>query len=578
MLPSFAPASAIVPQDLDAARWEALEPLYRELIDRDLHSAADLERLILDRSELDSAVSEAASVLYITMTCHTDDEAVSKAYLGFVEDVQPKVKEVSFELDKKIVQSPFAEELDQARYTVYLRDLRVGVELFRPENIPIETGLTKLDQEYSRICGAMTVSYQGEERTLPQMARFNEETDRAVREDAWRAVAQRRFLDADRIETIYERMIADRTRLARNAGFPDFRDYAFKAKRRFDYTPATCNAFAEGVKRVCVPAARRLNAQRAAALNLSSLRPWDMQVDIKGRAPLRPFTTPSELVERTSRLFRRLDPSLATLFEALRSDKSAPTGAAVCLDLESRRGKAPGGYQSNRDRIRLPFIFMNAAGLQRDVETIVHEAGHAFHSLLARTDPLLSYRSDIPLEFAEVASMSMELTAHPFLDEFYSPADADRARRNHLEAIVSLLAWVAHIDQFQHWVYTNPDHSRDDRHAKWTELSARFGPAVDYSGLEKYHQTGWHRVLHLFGVPFYYIEYGIAQLGALQLWSNYRRDPAAAINAYKRALSLGGSRPLPELFAAANLVFDFGPATIARLWTDVESELAKLPA
>jgi len=321
---------------------------------------------------------------------------------------------------------------------------------------------------------------------------------------------------------------------------------------------------------------RRLNRERAKALGLSALRPWDLAVDIKGRAPLRPFATCDEMVERTSRIFHRMDRGLGELFDSMRH--------GGCLDLDSRKGKAPGGYQASRDRIRMPFIFMNAVGLQRDVETMVHEAGHAFHSLLSRQEQILSYRSDAPIEFCEVASMTMELTAHPFLDEFYSKPDADRARRVHLEQLATLLPWIATIDQFQHWLYTNVGHTQQQRTDAWLELRRRFGPEVDWSGtsgtlnLAEARAAEWQRQLHLFTSPFYYIEYGIAQLGALQLYSIYRTDPAKAITGYKSALALGGSRPLPDLFRAAGLDFDFSPERIRKTWSAVEEELASLPA
>lgn len=576
MIPTFLPASDKYPADLDATRWEQIEPHYRELIVRELHCKNCLHELILDRSELDAIVSEAGSNLYINMSCHTDDEKANRAYLDFVENVQPKLREVAFELDRKIAQCPHAGDLDQRRFEVYLRDIRLAVELFRPENIPLETELAKLDQEYSQICGAMTVQFRGEERTLPQMARFNEEPDRTTREEAWRGVAERRFKDADAIDTIFEKMIDLRGRIARNAGFDNFRDYAHKAKRRFDYTPQTCHDFARGVEQVCVPIQRKLMAERSRVMGISPLRPWDGQVDPRGRPALRPFEGASQLLDRTNRVFRRMDASLAEMFEYLQEGGHGTSRS--CLDLETRRGKAPGGYQAMRDRIRKPFIFMNAAGVQRDVETIVHEAGHAFHSLLCRAEPILQYRSEIALEFCEVASMTMELTSHPFLDEYYSPADADRARRTHLEGIVSSLCTIAMVDQFQHWIYTTPGHTRAQRHGKWAELVQRFGPGYDWSGLEPFLATGWHRILHLFGTPFYYIEYGIAQLGALGVWLNYRQDPRAAIEKYKAGLSLGGSRPLPELFRTAGIEFDFGPATIARLMKTVEADLARMPA
>ncbi|MEQ1854505.1 MAG: M3 family oligoendopeptidase [Chthoniobacteraceae bacterium] len=432
MLKPFERASDYVPDTLDATKWDQLAPLYRALIERTLTCKNCLERLILDRSELDAAASEAGSTLHINMTCHTDDAVVKAAYMGFVENVLPSLKEAGFELDKKIAGSPFAKELDQERYGVLLRDTRAAVELFRPENVPLETEITKLETKYSEVCGAMTVKLRGEEKTLPQMARYQEETDRTVREEAWRVVAERRYQERATMDDIYDQLLALRQKVAVNAGFANYRDWAFKAKRRFDYTPADCESFAKGCEQHIVPALRKLNEQRRAALGLEKLRPWDLAVDAKGRPPLRPFINANDLVERTSRVFRRMDPTpggLADMFDSLRT----PPPGVSCLDLESRKGKAPGGYQAGRDRIRVPFIFMNAAGVQRDVETMVHEAGHAFHSLLCRTDPIVAYRSDIPLEFCEVASMSMELTSYPFLDEYFSPADADRARRVHLE-------------------------------------------------------------------------------------------------------------------------------------------------
>jgi oligoendopeptidase F len=577
MLIPFEPASDYVPANLDATDWPSLEPLYRGLVDRPLKCVNCLRRLILDRSELDAAVSESGSTLYINMTCRTDDQATKAAYLAFVEHVEPNLKQISFELDRKINDCPFKGELDAGRFGVLLRDVKTSVELFRSENVPLETELTKLAQQHAELSGAMTVQFRCEERTLPQMARFQEETDRATREEAWRLVAERRLKDRDACDALFDQMVALRHRCALNAGFENYRDYAHRAKRRHDYTPEDCHKFAQGVERVIVPALRRLNEQRRGALGLSALRPWDLSVDVKGRGPLRPFRDGADLAARTRRVFDRLDPApggLGEMFTAL----CEPPAGVVCLDLESRKGKAPGGYQSNRDRIRWPFIFMNAAGVQRDVETMVHEAGHAFHSLLCRADPLVAYRADIPLEFAEVASMSMELLTHPCMDEYLPDAvDADRARRLHLEQLATMLPWIATIDQFQQWIYTNPTHTRAQRRAKWTELMARFGSKIDWTGLEPHLESLWQRQTHLFGHPFYYIEYGIAQLGALQMFGNFRRDPAKALAEYKRALTLGGSRPLRELFEAAGLSLDFSPARIETTWADVEHVLAELP-
>ena len=566
--PAATTAFRFIPATLDATQWSQLEPLYQKLLDRTLKCANCLEGLILDRSELDAAAAEAEANLYIAMTCHTDDADIKARFLKFVEEVDPNLKRVGFDLDRKIVESPHASALDQARYVTLLRSLKQEVKLFRAENVPLQTEVTKLDQQYSEINGAMTVQFDGTERTLPQMARFLEETDRARREASWRVVAERRLQDVTRIDAIYDEMLQLRAKMAANAGYPNFRDFQHDRLQRFDYTPAHCAAFHEAVEKTCVPLARRMQERRAKALGLTTLRPWDLKVDVKGRSPLRPFESADQMVERTSKVYHRMDSELAQMFDSMRG--------GGCLDLDSRKGKAPGGYQYQRQLSRVPFIFMNAAGMHRDLTTMVHEAGHAFHSLLSKDDPILAYRGS-PMEFAEVASMSQELLTLPYLEEFFSTADAERARRELLEGVISMLPWIAQIDAFQHWVYLNPGHSSAERTKAWLDLDARFGGSLDWSGIEGSRAHMWQRQLHLFGMPFYYIEYGIAQLGSLQLWLASKKSEKDALAAYKRALTLGGSKPLPELFAAAGLRFDFGPATVQSLMDAVGAELDRLP-
>jgi len=558
-----------LPNDLDATQWNQLQPLYEQLSQRAILSTADLEQFILDRSELDAAADEAQANLYIEMTCHTDDDARREAFLTFVQAVEPHLRTVGAALDRKTIEHPAAQALDAKRYETYLRALRQEVKLFRAENVPLQTESTTFDQEYSKICGSMMVNFDGKEQTMPQMAKYAESTDRAIREDSWKVVAARRLRDRDEIDGIYDKLIDIRHQMAINAGFKNYRDYQHERMLRFDYTPADCKKFHQAIEETCVGLMRDLHQQRSKALKIDRLKPWDLKVDLRGRDPLRPFADTADLVQRSSRAFHRLDSDLGVLFDSMR------TGS--CLDLETRKGKAPGGYQYQRQFTRRPFIFMNAAGLQRDLTTMVHEAGHAFHSLLSKNDPLLAYRGS-PIEFAEVASMSMELLTFPQLDEFYSPQDCARARRDLLEGLATLLPWVATIDAFQHWVYTNHGHSRADRAAYWIELNTRFGGDIDWTGQEETLASLWHRQLHLFGSPFYYVEYGIAQLGALQMWRQARQDPKVALTHYKRALTLGGSQPLPELFAAAGLKFDFGPDTVRVLMDEVQAELATIPA
>ncbi len=552
------------PANLDATDFTALEPHYRELLARAVDGADALEQLILDRSDLDALVAECTANLYIATTRNTQDKAAEGAYLAFVRDVDPRLKPLASALDRKIATSPHADALPRARYEVLLRALRVDIELFREENIPLETELAELDQRYNQIAGRMSVDFDGQVRTMPQMGRFLEENDRALRERAWRAINDRRLQDRDEIDAIFDRMVELRHRIALNAGFPNFRDFQHRRFKRFDYTPQDCIAMHAAIERHLVPMQRRLDEQRAAQLGVSPLRPWDLGVDAHGRGPLRPFETAQQLVDGCSRMFHAMGGGLGEMFDTMR--------AGDCLDLESRAGKAPGGYQYQRQYSRTPFIFMNAAGMHRDLVTMVHEAGHAFHSILSKDDPLVDYRN-APTEFAEVASMSMELLTLPYHHEFYGAEECRRALRERLERFPSVMTWIATIDAFQHWIYTNPGHGRAERTEAWRGLMRRFGNDVSWDGCEEARDAAWQRQLHLFGMPFYYIEYGIAETGAIQMWIQSRRDQRQALENYRRGLALGGSRPLPELFASAGLRLDLSADLMAELAREVDREL-----
>ncbi|HUG69994.1 MAG TPA: M3 family oligoendopeptidase [Pirellulaceae bacterium] len=556
-----------MPSDLDATLWENVEGLYKALLDRELKDSGCLEQLLLDRSELDAAVYEARVNLSIRMRCHTDDKHAKSSFLAFIEHVMPRFEQAGFELDRKIVGSPHAANLDGARYEVLLRNLRADIEIFREENIALQIEEKKLDQQFQQTSGAMTVAIWGEERTLPEMVRFMEEAERATREAAWRGIWERRELDRERLDDVLDKLVALRSEIARNAGIDNYRDYMFKRLHRFDYTPADCESFHDAVEAVCVPLLRSLNAERASSLGVDPLRPWDLTADVKSRPPLRPFANCSELIDKSSRLFHRMDLSLGKMFDSLRSGDG--------FDLESRKWKAPGGFHANRERSRRSFIFMNAVGTHRDLDTMLHESGHAFHAMLCHGEPLLHYKRP-PKEFTEVASMSMELFAFPYLDEFYDEMALARAKRQRLELVATILPWIAVLDAFQHWLYANPDHNRSERDAYWIQLNDRFGPAVSWEGLERYRQMSWQIVGHLYGAPFYMIEYGIAQLGALQFWLQFKQDRPRAMENYRRGLALGGSRPLPELFQAAELTFEFGHDMMKRLMDEVQKELDKI--
>jgi oligoendopeptidase F len=564
-------ARRFVPTEFDPADWAQAEPLYCALLDRPLNSPADLERWLADFSELTSVIDEYGNRRYIDKSCHTNDPEIEQRYMQYVEEIEPKVKPLHFELQKKFLSSPHAAALTDRKYAILTKKWRADVEIFREENVVLETEVTKLVTEYDKICGDMVVQFRGQELTLPQLAKYLEDPDRATRQEAWELTAQRRYQDQERIEEIFDRLFELRAQIARNVGLPDYRSYAWKAFKRFDYTPEQCLAFADSIAGACVPLVQALDAQRKSDLELSELRPWDTEVDPNNRAALAPFAqdqTPL-FVERTRAIFERMSLALAEDFDSLRQRNN--------LDLESRKGKQPGGYQSSLEEAREPFIFMNAAGLQRDVETLLHEGGHAFHCLAARDENLLFLRS-APIEFCEVASMSMELLGADHFDLFYAdPADAARAKRSLLEGIIKFLPWMATIDAFQHWLYTHPRHTRGERTAEWLRMLERFSSRLDWSGYERVRETSWQKQLHLFHVPFYYIEYGIAQLGALQLWVKSLEDTHRAIANYRAALRLGGTRSLPELFSAAGIVFDFSERTLRPLMETIGDELAALP-
>ena len=558
-----------VPDTIDLGDWPQIAPLFDQLKARAVaaSSAAALEQWLLDWSELNAALDEEASRRYIAMTCHTDHAEAEKAYLHFVEHVEPQLKPRQFALEQIYVAHPQFNHLPKARFEVFNRDVKNHVTLFRPENVALETEDAKLCQQYQKLIGAQTVNFRGEEKTLVQMGRYLEEPDRALRQEAWELVVRRRLVDVDKCEEIFDQLIQLRTQIAKNAGFENYRDFAFRQKGRFDYTPENCFQFHDAVEKEIMPAVREIQHDRQRQLKLEKLRPWDLAVDPQNRAPLKPFAEVGEMVARTQKIFNQLDAELAAGFQQMQDLK--------LLDLDNRKGKAPGGYQSTLNEARVPFIFMNAIGLQRDVETLLHEGGHAFHAQATREEDLYAYRG-APIEFCEVASMAMELLGNEFLEEFYPAAEANRARKTHLEGIIGFFPWMATVDAFQHWIYTHAGHSRAERKAAYLQLMDRFGGDVDYSSFEEVRAHSWHRQLHIFLHPFYYVEYGIAQLGALQVWANSRRDKVKALADYKKSLALGGSRPLPELFAAAGCKFQFDATTIKPLIQLASTELKKL--
>ena len=566
-------ANRFVPTDLDPGDWAQLEPLYQDLLDRPLDSAEALRQWLKDYSELAAVVSEHGALLRINHACHTNDQQVEQAFLDFVETIPPEIKPYEFKLQQKYLDCEHRETLED-KFALLTREWQAEVELYREANIPLQTQETRKTSEYDKIMGAMTVDFRGETYTLQQLGRFLEDTDRATRQDAWTLAQQRRLEDRKSIDDIFDELMSLRKQIASNADCETYRDYVWQEKCRFDYSPDDCHAFADAVARHVVPFVEELDRERKQTLGLDTLRPWDLSVDAKGRAPLQPFDRDDveTLVSQTRSVYEHIDPALGEQFARLQFGRN--------LDLGSRLGKRGGGFQAGLLKRGEPFIFMNAAGLQRDVETLLHEGGHAFHFLWASEQEPLVFLRGAPMEFNEVASMSMELIASDKLHPFYdNEADQQRAKRSLLEGTMRVLPWIATIDQFQHWLYTHPDHTRAERTEAWLGIYNRFSSSeVDWSGFEQFQANLWQKQLHLFHMPFYYIEYGIAQLGALQLWQRYCEDPKQALAHYRQALSLGGTRRLPELFEAANIRFDFSEATIQPAVESVREAMAALPA
>ena len=545
-----------VPQDMPF-NWDSLSRLFDELKARPISTKEELEKWMSDEDELNSVIYERKALTTVNYSRQTDDDVFRTAYTEFVQELEPQIKLAAFELVRKYVAMPARRELPPSQYMTTDRNRENLARIFREANVPLEKEDARLVQKYQSVMGAMSIPFKGEERTLQQMAKFLEETDRKLREEAWRLLTKRQLEDAWKLDEIYDGMVRIRDSIGRNAGFQNYRDYAFQQKNRFDYTPDDCLKFHDAVEKYFVPLSREIDDERRRKMGLGRLMPWDLNADPEGKPPLAPFGNAEELVKGCAKIFAQVDPKFSEYYDRMT--------ALELRDLESRKGKAPGGFQDEFTELKLPFIFMNAAKRDGDVRVLLHESGHSFHAFLMRDAGLPLYNSGqgIPAEFAEVASTSMELIGGEHIEgAFYESEDARRSNREEVVSMVKLFCWVATIDSFQHWVYTSPGHSADERAEAWSRVFRRFSGLESYEGYEQALRYRWQRQLHLYQFPFYYIEYGIATLGALGIWLRYRRDKTGAIAAYKRALSLGSSRPLPELFRAAELPWDLGPGAV----------------
>jgi oligoendopeptidase F len=562
----LAPIATLTPADLADATWDDLRPLYQEMVDRPIDSDS-LERWLSDWSRLEEVVTEAAALAMIAYTCDTTDPAKEAAHLRFSAEILPRMEELEVELAKRLLASGYS----SPALAVTIARFRTAAELFREENVPLNTEIEEHCAQYQKLTGGLTVSWEGVEKTLPELQPYLQDPDRAIRERAFRLSSAAYAACRDQLADIFDTLFDLRVRVARNAGFEDYQTYAFRSKCRFDYGPEDCRRFHEAVEAVAAPAVERVMARRRARLGVETLRPWDVGPDPEGRPPLRPFREAEELIRTGHQIFGRVSPAFGDEFQGMMDER--------LLDLGVRKGKAPGGYCETLHYRGRPFIFMNSVGVLDDVSTLLHEAGHAFHAFEAHGQPLIWQRHP-GLEMCELASMSLELLATPYLGKdqggFFTPEELARARAEHLEDILITLSHVASVDAFQSWIYTSGEgRERDARDQAWLRVRSRFERGVDWAGLERERIARWYRQLHIFLYPFYYIEYGIAQIGALQVWENSLRDQADAVRRYRQALALGNTRSLPELYRAAGVEFTFDVKRIGELVALVEEELER---
>jgi oligoendopeptidase F len=546
--------------------WENLSPIFNELAKRSIGSANELEQWLRDRSEIDALLEEDFAWRYIRMTCNTADEALLNSFQYFATEIEPNVAPLNDQLNRKFIESPFLAQLDQTKYAILIRGTKKALELFREENIPLQTTIQVEQQKYQGITGSMSVTLNRQEYTLEQAATFLKDTNRETRKNAWQAISNRRLVEKDTLNNLFNTLRSLRHQVAQNANFDNFRDYMFAALGRFDYTPEDCFQFHEAIEKTVVPVLAKHADARKKALGLSSLQPWDIEVDTSGKPALNPFKDGAELIEKSIACFGKLDPFLGDRLQAMKVNG--------LFDVESRKGKAPGGYNYPLAETGAPFIFMNSAGSFRDLTTMVHEGGHAIHTFVTADLELNDFKH-CPSEVAELASMSMELISMDHWDEFFTnPEELNRAKQEQLKDVLKTLPWVAVVDQFQHWIYTHPEHSTEERSAAWKSIFERFGANfIDWTEHQEAELNLWQKQLHIFEVPFYYIEYGMAQLGAIAVWKNYKENPKKGLEQYLDALKLGYTKTIREIYETAGIKFDFSAAYIQELVSFVQHEL-----
>lgn len=555
-----------IPNDFVITTWEPLKTYFEELTNREIATKQELEKWLLDVSEIQAVISEDACWRQIKMTCDTENKELEDAFTFFCMEIEPHIKPYADALNKKLMTSPFIKELDNSLYYTYLRSVEKDIKLFNEKNIALSADLSVLAQQYGAITGKMSVEIEGKEYTLQQAAKFLMQSDRNLREKVYKQVNERRMQDVEALNKLFDELLEKRHQVALNAGFENYRDYKFEELGRFDYTVKDCEDFHDSIKKYITPIVEEIYEHKRKQLGLDILKPYDTDAEPEGQKPLEPFKNGEELLHKSITAFSNLRPYFG---DCLRKMDDLHQ-----FDLESRKGKAPGGYNCPLAETGAPFIFMNAAGTADDVVTMMHEGGHALHSFLSH-DLTLSAFKEYPMEMAELASMSMELFSMDQWPIFYpNKNELQRAKAEELERALSIFPWIATIDKFQHWLYTNPGHTHNERTNAWLEIHQEFAPKnISWEGLEKYQAILWQKQLHLFEVPFYYIEYGIAQLGALAMWKEYKHDKEKTLDNYMLALSKGYTQTLKELYKTAGISFDFSATNVKALSEFVQKEM-----
>ena len=554
---------------LEIKEWGDIAPFFLDLENREINSVKDLQNYLKDRSELEAVLEEEAAWRYIKSTCDTENKEIAESFEYFISKIEPEINKQSNVLDKKLYNSEFLSELNPKDYLIPIRSLKQRIELFREENIAILAELQSAEQEFGAIAAAMTIKFKDEEITLHKAANYLKENDRALRKEVYELINNRRLQDKQKLNELLTKLIEKRTQVAKNTGFDNYRDFKHVEMGRFDYKIEDVLEFHGTIKETIVPLLNNIQEKRKADLSYKELKPYDLDVDVKARKPLVPYQNTDELVDKTIKLFSKVNPKYGNFIYTMKELKY--------LDLDARKGKAPGGYNYPLYESNVPFIFMNSTNNLRDLETMMHEGGHAVHSFLSKDLDLVDFKS-LPSEVAELASMSMELISMEYWDEFFTnEEDLKRAKQSQLEGVISVLPWVATVDKFQHWLYLNPKHSNKERDDEWQKIFSEFsGNVIDYSGYEENIRNAWQKQLHIFEVPFYYIEYAISQLGAIAIWKNYKENRVEALSKYEAALSLGYSKTIPEIYETAGIKFSFHKEYVAELMDFVLDEYQKL--